>query len=276
MRHPCMTWWPEKFFGDTAHVSPEAAAFYMVLLSHAWMRGGSLPNDDAALRNMTRLSRQKWAAIRREVMSFWTLGEDGRLHQKRLDAEWSRAGNRHPKPHIAVQLASHEVDEQMQKSNTGHKAQKASKNNVAQLSSTRARDPTPTPKEKLSALQAERVSPLAHTHAREAAAPLSVAAHATRLPPESCKDEAPPVSALTDEQRDAIVTERMAMLRQTIAAVAAKNLAEPAPASEAEHERHTALEKLAQWNPNLRLALSHTARKAAGLPEPPPPHIAAE
>jgi uncharacterized protein YdaU (DUF1376 family) len=28
-------------------------------------------------------------------MSFWTLGEDGRLHQKRLDEEWRKATERH-------------------------------------------------------------------------------------------------------------------------------------------------------------------------------------
>jgi uncharacterized protein YdaU (DUF1376 family) len=167
MRHPCLTWWPEKFFGDTAHVSAEAAAFYMVLLSHAWLRGGSLPNDDAMLRNMTRLSRQKWQAIRREVMSFWYLAEDGCWHQKRLDVEWARAS----KNHVAVQRASHKVDEQMQKSNTKLKAQKASKNNGQQFSSARAGDPTPTPTEKNSALQAESSS--------LATATLSVRAHAS-------------------------------------------------------------------------------------------------
>lgn len=96
MKHPCMTFWPEKFFADTSHVSANAAAYYMVLLMHAWSRGGSLPNDPKTLRLMCRASRQQWHEIRDEILSFWFLAEDGRLHQKRLDIEWRRAEKRRP------------------------------------------------------------------------------------------------------------------------------------------------------------------------------------
>src|SRR3954470_19663927 len=95
MRHPCLTWWPEKFFADTAHVTGEAAAFYMILLGHAWVRGGSLPNDPHQLRLMSRCDPRRWGHIWRQIEPFWTLGDDGRLHQKRLDEEWRKATDRH-------------------------------------------------------------------------------------------------------------------------------------------------------------------------------------
>ena len=264
MRHPCLTWWPEKFFGDTAHVSPEAAAFYMVLLSHAWLRGGSLPNDDAMLRNMTRLSRQKWYAIRDEVMSFWHLAEDGCWHQKRLDVEWSRASEKH----VAVQRASHKVDELNGKKPDRLRAQKANKNNGQQFSSARARDPTPTPTEKNSAFQAESSS--------LAPASLRVRSHASpalRLvgntepsrPPDEVPVELPEITAayrpddkLTPAERVRIADEIVAKLA---AEIARDKLIEPRSGTFAELERKAAEEKLATLAADKpMLALSPTMR----------------
>lgn len=68
---PSMPLFPADFFADTAHISGEAAAAYLVLLGHAWLREGSLPSDDAALARLARLSRQKWSSIRLEVLPFW-------------------------------------------------------------------------------------------------------------------------------------------------------------------------------------------------------------
>jgi uncharacterized protein YdaU (DUF1376 family) len=244
MRHPCLTWWPEKFFGDTAHVSAEAAAFYMVLLSHAWLRGGSLPNDDAMLRNMTRLSRQKWQAIRREVMSFWYLAEDGCWHQKRLDVEWARAS----KNHVAVQRASHKVDEQMQKSNTKLKAQKASKNNGQQFSSARAGDPTPTP----TSLNSYSIAGL-----ERARAPLRVRdTHATpalRVVGNTEPSQPEAEAELSAEQR-AKIAEGFDKLVASLSGGNMEKLAEAADGTRAEIERKSAeakLETLAQEKPTF-------------------------
>ena len=70
---------------------------------------------------------------------------------------------------------------------------------------------------------------------------------------------------LSDDERAAITERALARLEGT-------PLGKPNP----EQDRHEALKQLAAWNPNLRLTLSHAARKTAGLPDPPPPHIAAE
>jgi uncharacterized protein YdaU (DUF1376 family) len=235
MRHPCLTWWPEKFFGDTAHVSPDAAAFYMVLLSHAWMRGGSLPNDDAALRNMTRLSRQKWSAIREQVMSFWTLGEDNRWHQKRLDEEWSKASERR----VEVQRASHKVDEHNGKTRDRLKAQKSNEIKETKQNSARAHDPTPTPTQKNSLVPSESSS--------GARAPLCVRPHATPALRLVGNDEHVPQVDDRPSVDEAGIAEGLARLAASISGV--KNLDsldEAIGGTKAELAQQNALQKLNQ------------------------------
>src|SRR4051812_23838036 len=94
MRHPCLTWWPQKVIAATADMTPIGAAFYRVLLEQAWVQDGSLPDNDNKLRLITRLGKKQWDAIRNEVRSKFTLGQDGRLHHPLMDAEWQRAERR--------------------------------------------------------------------------------------------------------------------------------------------------------------------------------------
>lgn len=243
MRHPVLPLFPEKFFADTAHVSAEAAAFYMVLIAHAWTRGGSLPNNDVALRNMTRLSRHKWVVIRHEILPFWTVGEDGRLHQKRLDAEWKRASEKHAAPQRAMQ----KVAEQKHKSHTRHRAQKVNEIKDPQFCSARARDPTPTPtptEKKNSLVPSESSSSLAR-------APLCVRPHATpalRLVGSTEASPAPedqsPADELSTEQR-AKIAEGLARLAASISGVKnLENLDDVLGGTKAELEHRKAEEKL--------------------------------
>ena len=92
-----MTFWPEKFITDTADMTPDAAAYYSILLMHAWVRGGALPNDHAMLRLMMRMTRQRWNQLWGEISEKWFVGSDGQLHQKRLDTEWQQAERRRGK-----------------------------------------------------------------------------------------------------------------------------------------------------------------------------------
>ena len=145
-----MTFWPEKFFADTAHIPGEAAAMYLVLLGHAWVRGGSLPDDRDQLRLMARCHPKRWGNVWKHISPFWSLGEDGRLHQKRLDEEWTKATTRRD---LKVQNGISQIPKWI-----STKGKKAKGNKAAQDYSARARDPTPTPTEKNSALQAESSS----------------------------------------------------------------------------------------------------------------------
>lgn len=122
MRHPCFNIWYGDFRAKTGHLSGPARAFYLVLLCEAWSRGGSLPNDDRALRLMLGLSAYQWAGIRDQVMAFWTLAEDGRWHNKRLDKEWKKAERRFKDEPLARAIAREETPADQQLSDRGEKA----------------------------------------------------------------------------------------------------------------------------------------------------------
>jgi uncharacterized protein YdaU (DUF1376 family) len=92
-----MPFFPEKFFADTLHLSWDARAVYLELLAIAWNRGGSLPDDQDKLRLMIGCYSKAWGRVWREIAPFWAVGEDGQLHQKRLDKEWQRVVARHPR-----------------------------------------------------------------------------------------------------------------------------------------------------------------------------------
>src|SRR4051812_30423485 len=94
MKLAAMPWFPADFFADTEHVCDDAAKAYLFLLGHAWIRGARLPNDDAALARMARVSIKKWVAIRDAVMSFWKLCEDGFWRQQRMSKEYEFVSRR--------------------------------------------------------------------------------------------------------------------------------------------------------------------------------------
>lgn len=86
-----MPFFPRDFFNDTLEMPKDAAAYYLLLLVHAWDLGGSLPNNERTIRNLIGMAPQRWRFLRDHIMRFWFTGKDGRLHQKRLDQEWRKA-----------------------------------------------------------------------------------------------------------------------------------------------------------------------------------------
>ena len=76
------------FFADTEHLSEDAAKAHLFLIGHAWIRGARLPDDDAVLARLSRLSPRRWAAIKSDVLLLWAKQEDGRLSQKRMAKEF--------------------------------------------------------------------------------------------------------------------------------------------------------------------------------------------
>jgi len=89
------TWMPllvDKYLGDTQDLTTEQHGAYLLLLMAAWKRDGELPNNDARLAMITRLSPARWKSCRPMLMEFFTLSEDGAtLTQKRLSVELQRA-----------------------------------------------------------------------------------------------------------------------------------------------------------------------------------------
>jgi uncharacterized protein YdaU (DUF1376 family) len=77
------------YLADTAHLTTEQSGAYLHLLMAYW-RTGALPNDDRALAQICRLPLDAWSIAQAMLRPFFSLGEDGLLHQKRSDAELER------------------------------------------------------------------------------------------------------------------------------------------------------------------------------------------
>lgn len=244
--HPYLPFFPEKFFADTAHVPGDVAGYYVVLLAHAWARGGSLPDDDNQLRLMTRCHYNRWPQIRDMLRSFWFVGEDGRLHQKRLDREWKRA---------AAWCQNQGKD-----APSGGGERGISRVSLSRRKGKKPNEINATPPE------STRARALTHTHTQNslsydrensegAPAALSVRAHASPAAP-SPNGESEPSPPMDDAARA-----RIAAGFEKLAAsiVNPDRLNQPAAGTVAELERSAAEEKLAQWAANPLPALSPNA-----------------
>lgn len=98
------------YLADTLHLTPEQHGAYVLLLFAAWMRGGSLPNDEAQLARIARCDKATWKRVRANVLEYFEADADN-LVQKRLALEYANAvrannaqrmngakGGRPPKP----------------------------------------------------------------------------------------------------------------------------------------------------------------------------------
>jgi len=74
---------------DTAHLSAAQHGAYLLLLMHYW-RNGPLPDDDAQLAMIAKTETKAWRTVSNVIRPFFT-SADGKLHQKRMDAERARA-----------------------------------------------------------------------------------------------------------------------------------------------------------------------------------------
>lgn len=74
------------YLSDTSHLTAEQSGAYLHLLMHYW-KTGPLPNSDQALAQISRLSMDAWSIAQAVLRPFFTVNGDGRLHQKRVDAE---------------------------------------------------------------------------------------------------------------------------------------------------------------------------------------------
>lgn len=79
---PFMQLYVSDFIGDTLHLSTEQIGAYMLLLMAMWNAGGKLPNDDAKLARVARLSVKKWKAISADLMPFFTVDGDAIGHNR--------------------------------------------------------------------------------------------------------------------------------------------------------------------------------------------------
>lgn len=82
--------WMPFFIGDylrdTAHLTASEHGAYMLLLMHAWTRGGSLPADEKRLQVMACTTGAAWKRSRDTLLAFFTRDGDT-YRQKRIDHE---------------------------------------------------------------------------------------------------------------------------------------------------------------------------------------------
>lgn len=87
---PFMQLYVSDFIGDTLQLSTEQIGAYMLLLMAMWNAGGRLPDDDARLARVARLSLRRWRAISADLMTFFER-EAGEIGHKRLTRELHKA-----------------------------------------------------------------------------------------------------------------------------------------------------------------------------------------
>lgn len=89
---PYFKFFPKDFAADSAveAMSTQGVGAYILLLCKAWHEDppGSLPSDDRTLARFSRLSSDEWAEVKPEVLAAFTLGDDNRIHQKRMRREF--------------------------------------------------------------------------------------------------------------------------------------------------------------------------------------------
>jgi uncharacterized protein YdaU (DUF1376 family) len=87
---PFMQLYVSDFVGDTLPLSTEQIGAYMLILMAMWNAGGRLPDDDAKLARVARLSLKRWRVIGADLAGFFER-EGGEIGHKRLARELLKA-----------------------------------------------------------------------------------------------------------------------------------------------------------------------------------------
>ncbi|RDJ20145.1 DUF1376 domain-containing protein [Bosea caraganae] len=91
-RRPWMAFYVADYLADTLHLSAAQHGAYLLLISHYWVHGG-LPNDEAMLQRIARLTPEEWTASRDTLASFF---KDG-WHHSRVEREMAEAREKYEK-----------------------------------------------------------------------------------------------------------------------------------------------------------------------------------
>lgn len=78
------------YLRDTGHLSAAEHGAYLMLIAHQWTTAKPLPDDDAMLARIARMSPREWRAARRVLEDFFTVAA-GYWSQKRVAIELERA-----------------------------------------------------------------------------------------------------------------------------------------------------------------------------------------
>ena len=86
MTTPYMKLYWQDYESDTAALSLEEHGAYLMLIKAYWQAGGPLPDDDARMARLLRITPKKWRNLKPIAAQFFTVC-DGFWSHKRLDTE---------------------------------------------------------------------------------------------------------------------------------------------------------------------------------------------
>lgn len=89
---PWFAFYVDDYLGDTGHLNGAESGAYHLLLCQYW-RVGPLPDDDDYLAAIAKTAPKAWKAMRAKIRAFFTVGDDGSLHQKRMDIERAKCAD---------------------------------------------------------------------------------------------------------------------------------------------------------------------------------------
>lgn len=85
---PALNLYTDAFLADTPHLGALETGAYLSLLMASWrLEDGGLPDNDVMLARMSRCTPREWKRVGALVMPFWTMCQDGKWRQKRLEIE---------------------------------------------------------------------------------------------------------------------------------------------------------------------------------------------
>jgi len=82
------------YFRDTRGLSAEEHGVYLLLIAAYWSRGKPLPDDDAALAQMSNIPRGRWQHFRHRIMMVYFILTDGTFRHERIEKELLRSSAR--------------------------------------------------------------------------------------------------------------------------------------------------------------------------------------
>ena len=78
------------YLRDTGHLSPAEHGAYLMLIAHQWTTAKPLPDDDAMLARIAKMTAREWRAAKRVIEPFFHV-RNGEWKQKRVEAELIKA-----------------------------------------------------------------------------------------------------------------------------------------------------------------------------------------
>jgi uncharacterized protein YdaU (DUF1376 family) len=86
--YPSLPLFTDAYLADTRHLTTLQHGAYLLMLMTAWRSTDcALPNDETYLARICGMDKRTWASNRDVILSFWSVGSDAKLFQKRLKDE---------------------------------------------------------------------------------------------------------------------------------------------------------------------------------------------